>query len=55
MGGRGTLFYLMPDDIVFVPRTPLSEAAQIATELRDLLMFRGWHITVESISLGDDS
>lgn len=52
-GGRGSMFYLMPDDIIFVPRTRLSHSAEIATHLRDALMFRGWHITVENITLGD--
>jgi polysaccharide biosynthesis/export protein len=54
LGGRGSLFYLMPDDIVFVPRTFLNEAAQIGTELRDALMFRGWSINVDNISLDDN-
>lgn len=53
LGGRGFLFFLMPDDIVYVPRTRLSEAAQIGTELRDALLFRGWSINVADISLED--
>lgn len=53
LGGRGSLFFLMPDDIVYVPRTRLSEAAQIGTELRDALMFRGWSINVDDVSLED--
>mgnify|MGYP001765892390 CR=1 FL=1 len=53
LGGRSALFFLMPDDIVYVPRTRLSEAAQIGTELRDALMFRGWSVNVDDISLED--
>lgn len=53
LGGRGALFFLMPDDIVYVPRTQLSEAAQIGTELREVLMFRGWSINVADITLED--
>jgi polysaccharide export outer membrane protein len=53
LGGRGSLFFLMPDDIVYVPRTRLSEAAQIGTELRDTLMFRGWSINLDDISVED--
>lgn len=41
---KGSLFYLLPDDIVFIPATPLSDAAHIAQQIQDLLMFRGWHI-----------
>lgn len=50
-GGYGALFYLMPDDLVFVPRTRLSTTAQIATQLRDSVMFRGWSIGVDGISV----
>ncbi len=53
MGGRSSLFFLMPDDIVYVPRTRLSEAAQVGTELRDALMFRGWSINIDDVSLED--
>jgi polysaccharide export outer membrane protein len=49
LGGFGALFYLMPDDLVFVPRTRLSTTAQIVTQVRDVLMFRGW--SVDGISV----
>jgi polysaccharide export outer membrane protein len=42
LGGRGDLFFLMPDDIVFVPRTRLSEAAQVGEEIMQALLSRGW-------------
>lgn len=53
LGGRKPMFYLMPDDLVFVPRTRISEAAQIARQVSEALMFRGWHITVESVSIDE--
>lgn len=53
LGGYGALFYLMPDDLVFVPRTRLSTTAQIANEIADVLMFRGW--TLDGISVEGQS
>lgn len=38
------LFYLLPDDIVYVPARPISQAAQIARQIADVLMFRGWGV-----------
>ena len=35
-------FYLLPDDIVYVPKTRISEAAQVANDLADVVFFRGW-------------
>jgi polysaccharide export outer membrane protein len=49
LGGRGALFYLMPDDIVFVPRTHISELAQLGEELQKTLMFRGWSLNADNI------
>lgn len=39
-----TLFYLLPDDIVYIPSTPLSDAAHIAQQIGDILFFRGWSV-----------
>lgn len=36
------MFYLHPDDIVFVSRRRLNSAAAISREVSDLLFFRGW-------------
>lgn len=36
--------FLQPDDIVYVPKTRISKAAEVATYLADLLLFRGWNI-----------
>jgi len=38
------LFYLSRDDIVFVPKTKLSQAAEVARNIADILFFRGWGI-----------
>lgn len=35
-------FYLKPYDMVYVPRTGLAETAQIARDLMDTMMFKGW-------------
>lgn len=51
LGGYGSVFMLMPDDLVFVPRTRLSTTAQIVTQLRDVAMFRGWSIGVDGVSV----
>ncbi|NEX16271.1 MAG: sugar transporter [Halochromatium sp.] len=51
LGGYGALFYLMPDDLVFVPRTRLSTTAQIMSEISDVLMFRGWSFGIDGISV----
>lgn len=39
---NGSYFYLLPDDIVYIPATPLSDAAHIAQQVADVLFFRGW-------------
>jgi len=39
---RSQLFYLQPDDIVYVPRTRIVKIAEIMRNIADILMFRGW-------------
>jgi len=39
-----TMFYLHPNDIVYIPRRRLNSAAEIATEVADIFFFRGWSI-----------
>lgn len=39
-----SMFYLHPDDIVYIPRRRLNSAAEIATEVADIFFFRGWSI-----------
>lgn len=41
---NGKLFYLMPNDIVLVPKTFLTEASEIAKQISDVLFFRGWGV-----------
>jgi polysaccharide export outer membrane protein len=41
-----SMFYLHPDDIVFVSRRRLNTAAEISREVADLLFFRGWSVSV---------
>lgn len=38
------LFYLKPDDIMYVPKRPISEWADVMNDLKDVLWFRGWGI-----------
>lgn len=40
----GSMFYLLPDDIVYVPSSPLSDAAHLANQISEVLMFRGWSL-----------
>jgi polysaccharide export outer membrane protein len=40
----GSLFYLLPDDIVYIPATRISDAAHIAKQVGDVLFFRGWSL-----------
>lgn len=35
-------FYLIPDDIVYVPKRPITKAAELTREIADVLFFRGW-------------
>ncbi len=44
-----SLFYLKPNDIVYVPKTELRQAAEVVNDVKDIMMFRGW-----GISLGAD-
>lgn len=37
-------FYILPDDIVLVPRTRLSKAAEVARSIGDIIFFRGWSL-----------
>jgi polysaccharide export outer membrane protein len=43
-GDKGTFFYLKPNDIVYVPRTKINHAAEIARDVADILFFRGWNV-----------
>ncbi len=45
-------FFLQPDDIVIVPKTQLSESAQISRYISDILFFRGWGVTIDAVQIG---
>ncbi len=40
--GKAAISYLMPDDIVFIPKTRLAEAGDIARMLGDVILFNGF-------------
>ncbi|MCP3927698.1 MAG: sugar transporter [Bacteroidetes bacterium] len=40
--GGSHFTYLQPEDIVYVPRTWISEAAEVAEYLKSIALFRGW-------------
>ncbi|MEY3879309.1 MAG: hypothetical protein RIQ94_104 [Pseudomonadota bacterium] len=42
-------FYLKPNDMVYVPRTGLADAAEVARDLKDTIMFRGWGINLNPV------
>ena len=44
----GAAFYLKPDDILYVPRSRISEAAQVMQEIGQVLMFRGWGVSLDT-------
>ncbi|MBU2712763.1 polysaccharide biosynthesis/export family protein [Zooshikella harenae] len=39
--GKAAITYLMPDDIVFIPKTRLAETANITQTLSDVILFNG--------------
>lgn len=39
---NGAYFFLMPDDIVIVPKTRLATAAEVARQIGDITFYRGW-------------
>ena len=44
--GEGSeMFFLKPNDIVYVPKTWLKKAAEVAKDLADMIFFRGWMLT----------
>lgn len=47
VGGSEPVFYLQPDDVVFVPKTWVASTAEIARDLANILMFRGWGLNYD--------
>ncbi len=39
-------FFLQPDDIIYVPRTWLGTASEVARKIADVLLFNGWGIGI---------
>ncbi|MBN1867495.1 polysaccharide biosynthesis/export family protein [Candidatus Sumerlaeota bacterium] len=39
-------FYLLPNDVVFVPKRAVSRLAEVTDEVADVLMFRGWGVSL---------
>lgn len=42
LSSGNAFFFLMPDDIVIVPKTRLSSAAEVARQIGDITFYRGW-------------
>jgi polysaccharide export outer membrane protein len=43
--GKGSqAFFLQPNDIIYVPKTWLRTAAEVAKDLMDMIFFRGWSL-----------
>jgi len=39
------LYYLQPDDLIYVPKSGISTAAEVMQQLADIILFRGWGIS----------
>ena len=48
---KSSVFFVKPEDIVFVPRTRIASLAQLMREISDIALFRGWSV---SRSYGDE-
>lgn len=46
MGGREGLFYLQPDDIVYIPKRNMAKYAEFAKDIQQILFFRGWGVSI---------
>ena len=38
------LFYLQPDDILYIPKTKVAKTAEVMRAIADILFFRGWNL-----------
>jgi len=47
----GSYFYLKPDDILYIPREGYLDFADVIQTIARIVMFRGWSISVEKLSL----
>ena len=39
-------FFLQPDDVLFVPKSTLYANSEIAQQITDVLLFRGWGVSI---------
>lgn len=46
---QGTYFYLKPDDIIYIPRKDFFEFADIVQSISNIIMFRGWSVSIENL------
>jgi len=46
MSRNAEFFLLQPDDVVYVPKRTISQVAELARELQDIVMFRGWGLSL---------
>jgi len=53
MSRKAEFFLLQPDDVVYVPKRTVTKVAELARELQDIVMFRGWGISL-SYDLDED-
>jgi polysaccharide export outer membrane protein len=44
----GKLFYLRPDDIVYVPKTWVKDAAEVMSDIANVILFRGWSVGISN-------
>lgn len=47
LSGKGEFFFLKPDDLVYVPRRPVTRWADVSRDIADLLFFRGWGFDID--------
>lgn len=46
MARGGELFFLQPDDIIYVPKTWIKNVAEITKDIADALFFDGWSLNI---------
>jgi len=49
----GMFFYLRPDDVVFIPKTKIGTAAELMRQIGDIIFFRGWSISTETLQFSN--
>ena len=54
--GKQKLFYLQRDDIIYVPKTWIKNAAEVMQDIADIVLFKGWSVGLGfSYSLNNDN